>query len=154
MKLMNKQLSILAGLVILLFAINFVSAGFFSYLSDYDTNTYSNIEEYKRTTKSSTGDWWDRETKETTVYEKTETKRTKKTPRYRYYGHYPKYGYGVHFIDDRHSYSNWRYKEPYKHYKYDCDKYRKKKDRDKCKRYNYYYKPRYDHDKGYYDWRW
>jgi hypothetical protein len=147
---MNKKLFSLAVLIIFLFAINFVSAGFWDYWSDYKTDTYKETSEYTKTTEFSSSDYYTSRRTKHTISEKTEYYERTRTPTYRY-SRYPRYDrYDYHY--DSVPYSSWRYKEPYDHDKYRCD-YEDDYRRKQCKK-GYYYKPRYDYDKGYYNWRW
>lgn len=139
---MNKKALLLAFMSILLM-INFVSADyFFDYSPRYKTDSYKETTEFKRTTEHKTGDFWNYESTKRIITEKTEVRRRTRTPYYPSYGEYYRYDYRPYGYKPV-PYSSWRYKKPYDHRDYIHAPYD-----------DYYYKPRYDAQLGYYNWRW
>jgi len=101
----------------------------------YNTDDFREITEFRQTTEHRTGDYWNSQTTKRTVSEKTEVRRKTRTPTYSSYYGYPRDSYVP--------YSSWRFKEPYRHSNYANARYN-----------DYYYKPRFDSNLGYYNWRW
>lgn len=142
---MNKKLLLFLVVMTLFLSINVVSASYF-FGSQYRTNDFKEITEFKQTTEQKVGDYWNFESTKRTITEKTEVRKRTRTPFY-----YPNYrSYGNYYAPYRTSYgnyyvprSNWRFKEPYKYSNYANSPYS-----------DYYYKPRYDPYLGYYNWRW
>jgi len=100
------------------------------------TDYYKDVEEYKRTTESKYEDEYGFEKIKTTIHETVEIEREERIPQYRFEPSRNTRYSNVAF-------SSWRYKEPYDYYDYNNEDY-----------WNYYYKPRYDHNPGHYNWRW
>ena len=150
----NRKIGLfLAGFLVLsLLFSGLVSA----YFEDYDnynwnrrgTDTFKETTEFKKTTSTSTGDYWGSEKRTTTVSEKTVVERKDHRPYYGY-DYYPSrysnprsYGY-YDYGNDCYSSSCFRYKEPYRYSNYGSDRYG----------YDSYYAPRYDWNTGSYNWR-
>ena len=172
---MNKKFVFLSAfLVIFLLGISFVSAslcrGDDGYWHDcsyyepkikYKTDSFKEVVELKKTTTSGYSDKYSSEKITTTISEKTTINRKNKEPYYDYdyFYDYPSYSYSHKYVPS----SSWRYKESYHRSDYDdcIDKCIRKSGRnnrerciDRCRNYNYYYKPRWDYDNQYYNWRW
>jgi len=136
---MNKKLLLFTfiSLIFLILSINAVS-GFFHY-PEYRTDDFRETTEFKQTTERKISDPWYFESTKRTITETTEFRKRTRTPIYSYYSYSPKrydYNYAP-------SFSNWRYKEPYKARNFG-----------NSRNDEYYYKPRYDPGLGYYNWRW
>lgn len=165
---MKNKIFLLLALLITILSLNFVSAYYSSYdlYNDdyyykpkvgYEKDNYKDTEEYTRTTTSSYSDPWESEKTTTTITEKTTYQKTTKTPVYynKYYANeydYRSFNGGNYFRNrqdywnnNRYEDSNWRHKEDYCSGRLDT-----------CfKSYDdYYYKPRYDSQNNYYNWRW
>lgn len=100
-------------------------------------NTYKETTLYENKIVSNQDYYWG--TEKTAYYIKEQTTIEKNYRPVYYHNYYPSYNYP--------SYSNWRYKEPYNCYNYDCNPY--------INTYTkpYYYFPRYDSNLGHYNWR-
>jgi|TARA_Y100000310_G_C20540748_1_gene743167 hypothetical protein len=131
---MNKKPLFFLVAVAIFLSINFISASYF-FDSDYEVNDFRETTEFKQTTEQKIGDFWDFESTKRTITETTEVRKRTRTPIYNsYYRPYGNYDLPR---------SNWRFKEPYKESDYVGSHYN-----------DYYYKPRYDSNLGYYNWRW
>lgn len=115
-------------------SVNAVSAYSF-FEPRYNADDFRETTEFRQTTEHRTGDFWNSQTTKRTITEKTEVRKKIRTPNHYYYSRYP----GDSYVP----YSNWRFKEPYRHSNYVNAHYS-----------DYYYKPRYDYNLGYYNWRW
>ena len=95
---------------------------------EYKTTSYKDTTQYKQKTVSETKDPWSSEKIVVETSTKTSVERKNKVPIFS----------GYNYRYERVPSSSWRYKEPYYFWKNN----------------NYYYKPKYDSDLGYYNWRW
>jgi len=145
---MNKKSLLFLVVIAIFLSINLVSA-YYSFGSQYRTNDFKEITEFKRTTEQKVGDYWNFESTKRTITERTEVRKRTRTPSYNPY--YRPYGnsyspYGNSYSPYSNNYisgSNWRYKEPYRRSDYVNSRYN-----------DYYNKPRYDPYQGNYNWRW
>jgi len=133
---MNKKLLLFSIAVLIILSLNSVS-GFYHYPKNH-INDFKETTEFKQTTEHRVGDFWNFESTKRTITEETEVRRRTRTPIYYSYRHPHSNSY-----KDQVPSSNWRFKEPYDHKKYA-----------NAPNNDYYYKPRYNHDSGTYNWRW
>ena len=139
---MNRKLLLFSIALVLILSINAVS-GYYFY-PKYQTDDFREITEFKQTTERKIGDFWNYESTKRTITEKTEVRKRTRTPTYfPYYNYYGGYSYSNSYRGSYAPFSSWRFKEPYEHKNYVNVHYS-----------DYYYKPRYDYNLGYYNWRW
>jgi len=143
----------------------------------YETDYYKEVIELKKTTTSNYNDRYSSEKITLTSSEKKIVEKKNKNPYYDdYYGGYGgnfyvysssnyaqnKY-YPKRYVPKSVPSSSWRYKEPYNYrgdYDYCIDNCVSKSSRSKRERCtdscrdNYYYQPRWDSQREYYNWRW